>query len=124
MATNLGPTPGTNTEGPTATLKSYCKMDFTKLPNGGTLDLRLHPTAVQGEDGLQGLVGLLKAFVLLGGFYLSIDVVDASVLRDAQAHPERYPNLVVRIAGWCARFHTLHKDWQDMIIQRVETLDD
>jgi pyruvate-formate lyase len=121
LATNLSPTPGTNTEGPTATLKSYCKMDFTKLPNGGTLDLRLHPTAVKNEDGLKALVGLLKAFVRLGGFYLNIDVVDAAVLREAQEHPERYPNLVVRIAGWCARFHTLHRDWQDMIIQRIET---
>jgi formate C-acetyltransferase len=95
-------------------------MDFTKLPNGATLELRLHPTAADGEEGLQALVGLLKAFVQLEGFYLNVDVVDASVLRDAQRHPERYPNLVVRVAGWCARFHTLHRDWQDMIIQRIE----
>jgi pyruvate-formate lyase len=121
LATNFCPTPGTDLEGPTAAIKSYCKMDFTRLPNGGTLDISLHPTSVKGEEGLSALVALLEVFVKLGGWYLSVDVVNAEMLRDAQRHPDRYPNLAVRIAGWCARFHTLSRDWQDMIIRRAES---
>jgi formate C-acetyltransferase len=120
LATNFSPTPGTDREGPTAALKSYCKMRFRRLPNGGTLELKLHPTCVKGEDGSSAMVALLESFVRLGGFYLNIDVIDSDVLIDAQRHPERYPNLAVRISGWCARFNTLSKDWQDMIIQRTQ----
>ena len=64
---------------------------------------------------------MLKAFVRLGGFYLNVDVVDAAMLREAQKHPELYPNLVVRIAGWCARFNTLDDNWQEMVIRRAES---
>ena len=120
LATNFSPTPGTDRNGPTAVLKSYCGMDFSRLPNGGTLELKLHPSSVQGEQGLAAIVALLRSFVELGGFYLNIDVVDSTVLIDAQNHPERYPNLAVRVSGWCARFNTLSKEWQDMVIQRTQ----
>lgn len=120
LATNFSPTPGTDTHGPTAAIKSFCKMDFLQLPNGGTLELKLHPTSVKGEAGLEAMVALLKAFILLGGWYLNIDVIDSALLIEAQKHPEAYPNLAVRISGWCARFHTLSREWQDMIIQRTQ----
>lgn len=120
LATNFSPTPGTQKEGPLAAIKSYCKADFTRLPNGGTLEIRLHPSCVKDAAGIHALMGILKAFLRLGGFYLNVDVIDAALLRDAQKHPEKYPNLVVRIAGWCARFHTLNKDWQEMVIRRAE----
>jgi len=122
LATNFSPTPGTDRKGPTAAIRSYCKMDFERLPNGGTLELRIHPSCMKGEQGLDSLVALLKSFIELGGFYLNVDVVDSEMLRDAQRHPERYPNLAVRISGWSARFHTLCKEWQDMIIQRTEQM--
>lgn len=120
LATNFSPTPGTDKSGPTAAIQSYCKMDFRRLPNGGTLEIKLHASSVKGQEGLASLVALLKSFVQLGGFYLNIDVGDREMLIDAQNHPERYPNLVVRIAGWCARFATLNKEWQDMVIQRTQ----
>ncbi len=120
LATNFSPTPGTQRDGPLAAIKSYCKADFTRLPNGGTLEIRFHPSCVQGAAGIDALAGILKTFLQLGGFYLNVDVIDAALLRDAQKHPEQYPNLVVRIAGWCARFHTLNKDWQEMVIRRAD----
>ena len=122
LATNFSPSPGTDTKGPTAALKSYCKMDFTRTPNGATLELKVHPDAVRGEDGVEALVGLLRTFVRLGGMYVHIDAVDTKLLLDAQAHPDRYPNLVVRISGWSARFATLDTRWQDMVIQRTQQL--
>lgn len=120
LATNCSPSPGTDREGPTCVVKSFCKLDFTRTPNGATLELKLHPTTVQGEDGLEAMVSLLRTFVELGGFYLQVDVVDSAMLIDAQQHPEKYPNLSVRISGWSARFATLSKEWQDMIIQRTQ----
>lgn len=122
LATNLSPSPAKDREGPTAALKSYCKMDFTRTPNGATLELKVHPASVKGDAGLAAMVGLMRAFVDLGGMFLHVDVVDSAMLRDAQAHPERYPNLSVRIAGWSARFATLDRDWQDMVIQRTQQM--
>ena len=83
------------------------------------LDLKLLPEIVRGERGLGTLVALLKTFVSLGGWYIQPDVIDSELLRDAQAHPERYPNLTVRVSGWSARFTTLSREWQDMVIQRT-----
>lgn len=120
LASNLAPTPGTDRRGPTAVIRSFCKQDFTRLTCGTPLDLKLHPGGLADERGLGALVTLLKAFVEQGGFYLQVDVADAAVLRDAQARPERYPNLSVRISGWSARFVTLGREWQDMVIQRTE----
>jgi pyruvate-formate lyase len=119
LAANLSPTPGTDREGPTAVIKSYAKFDFVRLPNGSPLDLRLHPSSLKGETGLRSLEALLRTFTQLGGWYLQLDVVSPELLRDAQAHPEQYPNLVVRISGWSARFATLCKEWQDAIIERT-----
>jgi len=119
LATNLGPTPGTDMSGPTAVIRSFCKMDFRQLPNGAPLELKLHPSAVAAENGVAALVGLLKAFVCQGGMFLHIDVIDSALLREAQKHPEHYPNLAVRISGWSARFNTLDESWQEMIIQRT-----
>jgi formate C-acetyltransferase len=65
------------------------------------------------------LAGILKSFVEQGGFYLQIDTVDPEMLKAAQKDPDRFPNLVVRISGWSARFATLEKKWQDMIINRT-----
>ena len=120
LASNCSPTPGTDLHGPTAVLRSYCKLDFERTPNGATLELKVHPESVKGEKGIAAMVALMRTFVALGGWYLHVDVMDSALLADAQAHPEKYPNLSVRIAGWSARFATLNKEWQDMIIERTQ----
>lgn len=120
LATNCSPSPGTDIEGPTAVLKSYCKLDFVRCPNGATVELKVHPDTVRDERGIDALVALLRGFVKLGGMFVHIDVVDSAMLLDAQRHPENYPNLSVRIAGWSARFATLDKSWQDMVIGRTQ----
>ena len=62
----------------------------------------------------------MRGFVALGGFFMQPDVIDAAVLRDAQNDPEKYHSLSVRVSGWNARFITLNKEWQDMIIAQAE----
>ena len=118
LAGNISPTPSTDTAGATAIIRSACKADYSRLTCGTALDIRLDPKAVSGESGITAIVGLLGAFLALGGFFLQIDVIDNAVLLDAQAHPENHQSLSVRISGWSARFVTLDKNWQDMVIER------
>ena len=120
LAANASPTPNTDKEGATAIIRSYCKADLSKLATGAALDIKLLPSSVQGEDGLQALVALMKGFAMLGGFFMQPDVVDAALLREAQEHPENYQTLSVRVSGWNARFVTLNKEWQDMVIEQNE----
>ena len=120
LAANASPTPGTDREGATAIIRSYCKADLSKLTTGAALDIRLLPSSVEGEDGLQALISLMRGFVSLGGFFMQPDVADAALLREAQAHPENYQTLSVRVSGWNARFVTLNKEWQDMVIEQNE----
>jgi formate C-acetyltransferase len=120
LAPNFSASPGTDRRGPTAVIKSHCAVDFSRLPCGTALDLKVLPASVEGETGIQALTGLMRTFVELGGIFMQIDVVDGNLLRAAQERPEKYPNLSVRISGWSARFATLSKEWQDMIITRTE----
>jgi formate C-acetyltransferase len=119
LALNFSPSPGTDRRGPTAVIKSHAAMNLARLTNGTALELKLHPTSVEGEAGLQALMGLLRTFVKLGGIFMHIDVVDNAVLRDAQEHPEQHQGLAVRVSGWSARFVTLDRSWQEMVIGRT-----
>lgn len=119
LAGNLSPTPNTNTLGATAIIKSYCKADLKKQTTGAALDIRLLPNDVKGESGIDALSGLIRGFCALGGYFMQIDVADEEILKDAQENPENYPALAVRISGWNARFITLSKEWQDMVISNI-----
>lgn len=116
LSSNISPTPGTDVTGATAVIKSYCKADLSKQTNGAALDIKLYPSTVQGKNGVDVLVGLLQGFLKLGGFFMQLDVVDANILKQAQDHPEDYKTLSVRVSGWNARFVTLNRQWQNMII--------
>ncbi len=120
LSANCSPTPNTDKEGVTAIVRSYAKADLTKLASGCALDVKLLPSYVEGCDGLQALKGLIRGFVLLGGFFMQPDVVDAEILRKAQENPSEYQTLAVRVSGWNARFVTLDKQWQDMVIAQNE----
>ncbi len=119
LSGNASPTPGTDAEGATGVLKSYCKADLKKQVSGAALDIRLHPSVVSGENGIAALSAMFRTFVALGGFFMQTDVIDAAVLEAAREHPEEYKTLSVRVSGWNARFVTLNREWQDMIIERT-----
>lgn len=124
LASNLSPTPGTDRKPLSAVLNSYCKMDFTLTPNGCPLDIRLSAGIRKVPDAAGILCRMLRVFLEKGGFYLQVDTVDPEMLKAAKKDPDRFPNLVVRISGWSARFASLSEEWQDMIIRRtaLETL--
>lgn len=120
LSGNISPAPGTARKGPTAVLCSAGKLNFTRLPNGCALDLSLDPGALQGEEGLNALCGLIKGSLETGVFLVQVNVVDPALLREAQKRPEQFPELTVRVSGWSARFVTLGREWQEMVIDRLE----
>lgn len=119
LAGNFSPTPGTDKEGATAIIKSYCKTNLKKTVNGAALDIKFLPSVVNNEHGLDAIISLLKGFVTLGGFFMQLDIADTALLKAAQEKPEDYQTLSVRVSGWNARFVTLNKQWQDMIIAQT-----
>ncbi len=117
LSHNIDPAPGTDLKGATAVIKSYTKLDLKKLPGGTALTIKLLPSVLKGEEGTEALENLLRGFLALGGLFLQPDILDAEALLEAQKHPERYESLSVRVSGWSARFNTLDKHWQEMVIQ-------
>lgn len=119
LADNASPSPGADTHGPTAVLKSVAKLDHMRASNGTILNLKFHPSALGGEERLRKFVALIRSFVDLKGLQVQFNVISADVLREAQAHPEQYRNLVVKVAGYSALFSMLDKELQDQIISRT-----
>lgn len=77
------------------------------------------PDTVRGPRGLAVLTALMKGFTRLGGFFMQTDIIDNAILLEAQKNPEKYQHLAVRVSGWSARFVTLSREWQEMIINRT-----
>ena len=88
--------------------------------NGSAFNLKFHPSLLRGEKQRQSFSTLIQTYFDLGGQQLQVDVVDAETLRAAQQHPERYQDLIVRVAGYSARFVDLHLTMQDEFIARTE----
>jgi pyruvate-formate lyase len=114
------PSQGCTRRGATAALRSLAKADYRLAPGGAAINLRLSPQHLQGEEGLARLVGLLKAYVAMGGEQLQVTVVDGETLRRALAAPEQYRDLVVRVAGFTAYLVTLPPELQSEIVARTE----
>lgn len=119
IADGVGPAAGRDTFGPTATVNSVAKLDHGIASNGTLFNQKFHPSALSGVEGLQKFVALIRAYFDQKGMHMQFNVVSREMLLDAQAHPEQYKNLVVRVAGYSALFTTLSKSLQDDIINRT-----
>ncbi|MBI3979170.1 MAG: hypothetical protein HY331_13380 [Chloroflexi bacterium] len=117
---NLSAMPGTDRNGPTALVRSACKVMRLHPELGAMLDIRLHPSAVRGANGLEQLAALVGGYMDLGGLALQFNVVDGATLRAAQREPEKYRDLLVRVWGFSAYFVQLSPDFQEHIIARTE----
>ena len=119
LSEGISPTQGADTHGPTAAIRSAAKMDH--LMTGGTLlNQKFTPPVVAGEAGLNHMADLVRAYFDLDGHHIQFNVVDRKTLRDAQAHPDEYKDLIVRVAGYSDYFHNLSRALQDEIIDRTE----
>ncbi|HHW41804.1 MAG TPA: indoleacetate decarboxylase [Syntrophomonadaceae bacterium] len=115
----LSATPGTDVNGPIALLNSGVKLDPTEM-RSVQLNMKLHPNAVKGVEGSRHLINLVKTYFERGGYHVQFNIVDSNMLRDAQAHPENYRDLIVRVAGFSAYWVELAKPIQDELIARTE----
>ena len=120
IADGVGPMSGRDVSGPTATANSVSRLDLGDASNGTLLNQKFHPSALTGDMGLEKFVAYLRGFFDRKGMHVQYNVVSRETLLDAQAHPENYKTLVVRVAGYSALFTTLSRSLQDDIINRTE----
>ncbi|MBQ7321857.1 MAG: hypothetical protein IJW99_07150 [Clostridia bacterium] len=122
LSKNCSASMGQNREGATAAILSTTKIDATAFTGDACLDVGLLPSAVRGEDGLEAMYGLLTAFTRRGGHALQFNVFDADTLRNAQAQPEKYRDLQIRVCGWNVLWNNISRVEQDGFIRQAESL--
>ncbi|KJS84390.1 MAG: formate acetyltransferase [Peptococcaceae bacterium BICA1-8] len=119
LSEGISPVQGADRKGPTAVIKSAAKMDH--LRTGGTLlNQKFTPQVLEGNEGLIKLTHLIRSYFKLDGHHIQFNVISAETLRNAQAEPEKYRDLIVRVAGYSDYFRNLNKKLQDEIIARTE----
>jgi formate C-acetyltransferase len=119
VSEGISPVQGADRRGPTAVLRSVAKMDHVRT--GGTLlNQKLAPHLLTNDEGLDQLVSLIRTYFRFDGHHIQFNVVDAATLRAAQAHPEQYRDLIVRVAGYSDYFCDLGPALQEEIIARTE----
>jgi formate C-acetyltransferase len=118
LSEGVSPVQGADRHGPTAAARSVAKMDHVRT--GGTLlNQKFTPQVLETDDGMNGLVHLVRGYFNLDGHHIQFNVVDADTLRAAQKNPEQYRSLIVRVAGYSDYFCDLSKELQDEIIART-----
>jgi len=119
LSEGISPVQGADRNGPTAVIKSVGKMDHIRT--GGTLlNMKFTPQVLEGGEGISKLAHLVRSYFKLDGHHVQFNVVKAETLRDAQKHPDKYRDLIVRVAGYSDYFVDLGKSLQDEIIRRTE----
>jgi pyruvate formate-lyase/glycerol dehydratase family glycyl radical enzyme len=119
LSEGISPFQGVDHNGPTSVIKSASKIDH--LRTGGTLlNQKFSPSFFEDEDSYDNLTALIRSYFSLDGHHIQFNVVNAETLKDAQKHPERYRDLIVRVAGYSDYFNDLGEDLQNEIIKRTE----
>jgi formate C-acetyltransferase len=119
LSEGISPVQGADRNGPTSVLKSAAKIDH--LRTGGTLlNQKFTPQVLKSEASLKKLSHLIRAYFKMDGHHIQFNVVTADTLREAQRNPEKYKDLIVRVAGYSDYFIDLGTDLQNEIILRSE----
>ena len=111
--------PGTDVNGPTSLIKSATKVDACNLQST-LFNMKFNPSAIEGRAGAEKFIRLNDAYFNLGGYQVQYNIVDRNMLIDAQKHPEKYSDLMVRVAGFTARFIDLGPEVQRQVIERTQ----
>ncbi len=122
VADGVGPAAGRDVKGPTAACNSVSSLDHLIASNGTLFNMKFHPTALAGRNGLENFVALVQGYFDRKGMHMQFNVVSRETLRDAQKNPDKYKGLVVRVAGYSALFTTLSRSLQEDIINRTEQI--
>jgi formate C-acetyltransferase len=119
VSEGISPVQGTDRRGPTAVIRSAARMDHART--GGTLlNQKFSPSSLGDDASLDKLAAIVRTYFALGGHHIQFNVVTAETLRAAQAEPEKYRDLIVRVAGYSDYFCDLTRALQDEIIARTE----
>ena len=119
LSEGISPVQGMDINGPTAVIKSAGKIDH--LRTGGTLlNQKFTPQYFSDEERVDKLAHLIRTYFEMNGHHIQFNVVSADILRAAQANPEKYRDLIVRVAGYSDYFVNIGKDLQEEIIRRTE----
>jgi formate C-acetyltransferase len=119
VSEGVSPVQGADRKGPTAVIKSLGKMDHIRT--GGTLlNQKFTPQLLSGDAGLAGIKDLVRSYFRLMGHHIQFNVVTADTLREAQKFPEKYRDLIVRVAGFSDYFVDCSTELQNEIIRRTE----
>ena len=121
-SSSFSPSLDVKTSGLLSIMQSFTKFDMTKIINGGPLTLEIHDSVFRNDIGVEKIAQLVEAFIALGGHQLQLNAINRETLLDAQKHPEKYPNLIVRVWGWSGYFNELDTKYQNHIIRRCEYL--
>jgi formate C-acetyltransferase len=122
LSEGISPFQGADNKGPTAVLLSASKLDHLKT--GGTLlNQKLTPGFFDDPDNYAKLTGLIRTYFAMDGHHIQFNVVNSATLEDAQKHPERYRDLIVRVAGYSDYFNDIGLELQNEIIRRTEHQD-
>lgn len=116
---SLSAAAGTDKNGIYAIFESATVYDHSMEQNS-QMNLKLHPTAVKGLNGTRKLLDIVRAYMRKGGFHVQFNVVDSNTLRDAQKTPDKYRDLMVRVAGFTQYWCEIGKPIQDEVIYRTE----
>jgi pyruvate formate-lyase/glycerol dehydratase family glycyl radical enzyme len=114
------PSQGLQNGSVTEILATQAKLPHHKAINGTLLNMKLSKKLVSGPEGTARLQNLISTYFKLGGFHVQFNVVDVEVLKDAQKHPERYPDFLIRVAAYVTNWNQLSREVQDEIISRAE----
>jgi formate C-acetyltransferase len=119
---NEGASPclGADREGPTAVINSVSKLPNRRMAGGQLLNMRFSPGALAGEGNLEKFACFIEIGRHKNIFHNQFNIIDSGTLRAAKERPEEYAGLMVRVAGYCARFTSLMPEAQDAIIARTE----
>lgn len=120
LTDGIGATGGTDVNGPTGLLKSVSCLPHARYTQGTQLNMKFEPELIKGEDGMRHAMDMIKTMSLLDVYHVQINCVDRDTLLDAQKHPEKHRDLLIRVAGYTAFFVELSKETQDEIIGRTE----
>lgn len=120
VSNGMSPVNGTDKKGMTAALHSAATISEAPLSSGTAFNINLNPLSIRTDEGVEKMASLLEAYVELGGRQVQFNPMSKETLRDAQANPREYLDLMVKVSGYSYRFIDLTKDLQDDILARTE----
>jgi formate C-acetyltransferase/4-hydroxyphenylacetate decarboxylase large subunit len=100
-------------------IKSATKIDAENL-QATLFNMKFNPSSIEGREGAEKFIHLNDTYFNLGGYHVQYNIVDRNMLLDAQKHPDKYSDLMVRVAGFTAKFIDLGPDVQRQVIERTE----